>query len=87
MHSALKESSSIVYPIIVWKVKHPLCFIISYVQPITQQYKSRTVRKLPLQIKVARIRMISIKEYGWFPLQKEATICYHQIDTYHCQQD
>ena len=32
-------------------VKYPLCFVVSYVQPVTQQYESRTVRKAPLQSK------------------------------------
>ena len=33
----------------VLKVKYPLCFIVSFFQPVTQQYESRTVRKAPLQ--------------------------------------
>ena len=40
-----------VITIIVWKVKYPLHFIVGYVQPITQQYESRTVRKAPLLAK------------------------------------
>ena len=36
---------------IIWKVKYPLRFIVSYVQPVTQQYESRTVQKTPLQSK------------------------------------
>ena len=36
-------------PIIVWKVKYPLYFIVSYVQPVTQHFESRTIRKAPLQ--------------------------------------
>ena len=35
--------------IIVCKVKYPLCFVVNYVQPITQHFESRTVRKVPLQ--------------------------------------
>ena len=35
--------------IIALKVKYPLRFVVSYVQPVTQHYKSRTVRKAPLQ--------------------------------------
>ena len=30
-------------------MKYTLCFIVSYVQLVTQHYKSRTVRKAPLQ--------------------------------------
>ena len=30
-------------------VKYPLCFIVSYVQPVTQQYESRAVQKASLQ--------------------------------------
>ena len=37
--------------IVIWKVKYPLFFIVGHVQPITQQYESKTVRKLPLQSK------------------------------------
>ena len=36
--------------IIASKVKYPLYFVVSYVQPITQQYELRTV-KAPLQSK------------------------------------
>ena len=36
------------------KVKYPLRFVVGYVQPITQQYESRTVRKAPLQSKQPR---------------------------------
>ena len=36
-------------PIIIYKAKYPLCFIVSYVQPITQHFGSRNVRKAPLQ--------------------------------------
>ena len=35
--------------IIVRKVKYPLHFVVSYVQPVTQHFESRTVRKAPLQ--------------------------------------
>ena len=35
--------------IIVLKVKYPLCFIVGYVQPVTQHFESRTVQKAPLQ--------------------------------------
>ena len=38
-------------PIIVWKVKYPLLFIVSYVQSITQQYLKNT-----LVIKVATMK-------------------------------
>ena len=35
--------------IIVSKVKYPLRFVVSYIQPVTQHFESRTVRKAPLQ--------------------------------------
>ena len=35
--------------IIIRKVKYPLHSVVSYVQPITQHFESRTVRKAPLQ--------------------------------------
>ena len=37
--------------VIVLKMKYSLCFVVSYVQPVTQQYESRTGRKAPLQSK------------------------------------
>ena len=115
-------------PAINFIVRCPLCFIVSYVQPIAQHYESRTVQKAPLQsthitsternnavpqlyqcfhlksevsIKTlfsARYTAVLIKnclksnhsshyeKYGRFPLQREATTCYHQIDNFHCQQ-
>ena len=30
-------------------MKHPLHFIVSYVQPVTRHFESRTIRKAPLQ--------------------------------------
>ena len=30
-------------------MKYPLCLIVSYVQPVTQRFRSTTVRKAPLQ--------------------------------------
>ena len=35
--------------IIVLKVKYPLRFVVSYVQPITQHFELRSVQKAPLQ--------------------------------------
>ena len=35
--------------VIACKVKYPLCFVVSYVQPVTQHFGSRTVQKAPLQ--------------------------------------
>ena len=32
------------------KVKYPLHFVVSYVQPVTQHYESRTVQKAPLKV-------------------------------------
>ena len=46
-----KERNGAVHPSYInyrLKVKYPLCFIVSYVQPVKQQYESRTVRKAPL---------------------------------------
>ena len=40
---------SYVYQLLSKKVKYLLRFVVSYVQPVTQQYESRTVRKAPLQ--------------------------------------
>ena len=34
---------------IIVQVKYPLHFVVSYVQPVTQHFESRTVRKAPLQ--------------------------------------
>ena len=34
---------------IIVQVKNPLRFVVSYVQPVTQHFESRTVRKAPLQ--------------------------------------
>ena len=48
MHSASKESNIATHPSYInyyLKVKYLLHFFISYVQPVTQQYKSRTVLK------------------------------------------
>ena len=36
-------------PIIFRKVKYPLRFVVSFVQPVTQHFKSRTVQNAPLQ--------------------------------------
>ena len=35
--------------IIVWKVKYPLRFVVSYVQPVTQHFESRTFPEAPLK--------------------------------------
>ena len=35
--------------IIIWKVKYPLHFVVSYVQPVTQHFESRAIWKAPLQ--------------------------------------
>ena len=55
-----------VISIIVWKVKYPLRFVVSYVQPVTQQYESRTVWKASLLSKspLWQIRMISVTRKG-----------------------
>ena len=36
-------------PVIIQKIKYPLHFVVSYVQPVTQHVRSRTVQKAPLQ--------------------------------------
>ena len=41
-------------PIIVWKVKNPLCFVVSFVQPVMQHFESRTIRKAPLQSSIPK---------------------------------
>ena len=55
-------SCSPVISIIAWKVMYPLRFIVSYVQPVTQQYESSTIWKTPLQSKqpLWQIRTISV---------------------------
>ena len=40
-------SSAPALSIIIWKVKYPLRFIVSYVQHITQHYESKTMPKAP----------------------------------------
>ena len=51
IHAYQKKEMVPRVPIIVRKVKHPLRFVVGYVQLVTQQYESRTVRKAPLQSK------------------------------------
>ena len=36
---------------LTWNDPYPLCFVVGYVQPVTQQYESKTVLKTPLQLK------------------------------------
>ena len=44
------------------ELKHPLCFIVGYIQPVTQQCKSKTVQKAPVQSKqpLLKIQTISV---------------------------
>ena len=119
-------------PIIVRKVKYPLHFVVSYFQPVNQQFGSRSVRKAPLQsmhtkrkkrCRVPQLYQLSsekcsihytslsamfnplhsstnqelfekhlcnqsshYEKYGRFLFQREAIMCYCQIDTFRCQQ-
>ena len=50
MHTASREKMEPHAPAIR-KVKYPLRFVVSYVQPITQHYESRIVQKALLQSK------------------------------------
>ena len=61
------------------KSKYTLHFVVGYVQPITQQYKSRTVQKAPPP-------HLHYDKYRRFPLRREAIMCYCQIDTFRYQQ-
>jgi len=81
MHSTLKESNGVTHPSYIGKVKYPLHFIVSYVQFIAQQYKSRTARKPFLKSKYSHYEKIRR-----LPLQKEAIMHHSQINTFHCQQ-
>ena len=58
MHTASKKEMVPHSPVINYslKMKYPLCFVVSYVQPVTQQYESRAARKAPLQIKIATMK-------------------------------
>ena len=50
IHIALKEMV-LCAPATNYRLKSEVSIFISYVQPITQHYESRTVRKVPLQSK------------------------------------
>ena len=67
--------------IIVYKVKHPLHFVVGCVQPITQQYESRTVRKVPLQSKQLLLKIQTVF------IMKGAITCYRQIYTFAISKD
>ena len=52
MHIISKERNFATHPSYInycLKVKYPLYFVVTYVQPITQQYESRAVQKALLQ--------------------------------------
>ena len=51
-------------PIVVLKVKYPLRFVVSYVQPVAQYCESRTVGKAPLQSKLATMKNMDDFHYG-----------------------
>jgi len=65
MYSTSKESNDAAHP-----------SYINYVQPVTQQYESRTVRKSTSIIKKA-----TMKNMDNFHYAKEAITCYHQKNT------
>ena len=49
MHAASNTEMAPYVPATDYMSSEPLCFVVSYVQPVTQHYESRTVRKAPLQ--------------------------------------
>ena len=66
----MKTSSEMVpraqlYQLSYEKWKYPLCFVVSCVQPITQHYESRTVRKAPLQ--TVTMKNMDDFRYEWKP--------------------
>ena len=60
--------------IIVCKVKYPLCFIVSYVQPITQHFESKTIRKVPLQSPHTERNGVVHPGYNNYRLKSEISI-------------
>jgi len=50
----MKNMDGAVLPSYHLKLKYPLPFFVSYVQLVTQKYKSRTVWKVPLSISVTQ---------------------------------
>ena len=50
MHTASKERNGTVCPSYInYRLKSEIRFVVSYIQPVTQHYESRTVQKAPLQ--------------------------------------
>ena len=78
-HTASKKEMAPHGPAINYclKVKYPLRFVVSYVQPATQHYESR---------KHLCNQSSHYEKYGRFLLRREAITCHHQIDTIRCQQ-
>ena len=56
------------------KVKYPLCFVVSYAQPVTQHFESRTVRKAPLQSTHTERKGSACPSYINYHLKSEVSI-------------
>ena len=54
--------------------QYPLCFIVSYVQPVTQHFESTTVQKAPLQSTHIERNGAALPSYINHCLQSEASI-------------
>ena len=79
MHTASKGRNGVAHPSYSnnhLRVKYPLCFIISYVKPVTEQYKQELFEK--------HLRNQSSHYADNFHYTKEAITWYHQINTFHC---
>ena len=63
--------------IIVSKVKYPLRFVVSYVQPVTQHFESRTVRKAPLQSTHTRRNHTARPNHINYRLKSEVSVTLH----------
>ena len=55
-------------------LKHPLCFVVSYVHSIMQHFKSRTVRKAPLQSTHTERNDATCPSYTNYRLKTEVSI-------------
>ena len=60
--------------IIVSKVKYPLLFVVSYVQPVTRHFESRTVRKAPLQSTHTKRNRAACPNYINYRLKSEVSV-------------
>ena len=72
----LYQKKHSVCALVTHKAKYALHFVVSYVQPVTQQYKSIT--------KHLWNQNSHYENYWWFPLQKETITHNRQIDTFCC---